>query len=643
MLDRSDLDPVLDFLQRHAPYSALDPLIRESLARLVRIEYLRRGARLALTSSEEARIYLVRSGAIREAGEGGALLAHYGEGDTFGAFLVMAQAAAPDPPLVWQAMEDTLLYSVASSEFRELGAHAPLLGAFFEGQRLGLRSGEAIFRARERLETGGLAAQVDALSTRVSSLLQGSIVQIAANQSIRAAARRMSEARVSSVVVVSAAERSSRGELLGIVTDRDLRNRVVAEGRSADDPVRTIMSTPVVTITPEASLMQALVVMVEHGVHHLVVLEEGRPVGVVTLTDWMRARAENPVYLLNDIQRQSELGGLVAVSAQRPRVLVQLVEAGIGCGEVHAVLTSLEDAITRRLIALVSRELRDEGLEVPQEGWCWVAFGSQARHEGSLHSDQDNGLILSDHLEGAAPGLVALAERVCAGLDACGYSLCRGGTMASRESCRKPLHAWRREFRGWIDEPSRAAVLRGAIFCDSRAIDGRGELLSGLQRSVIEGVTRRPLFVAHLARDALARRPPLGFFRQLVVEPSGEHRETLDMKRRGVIPIVDLARVYALESGCAQPGTRARLRWARQHGRLNESSYEEVSEALDIVQRERLRHHVRCVKSARPVDDHLRPAELSGVERRQLRDAFRVVGIFQGNLEHSHQLGNLSG
>ncbi len=646
MNDSSELQPIVEFLGRHAPYAGLDAVAREQLARQLSIEYARRGTHMRPDTVQDPRVYLVRSGAIRECDEGGVLLAHHGEGDTFGMALSPKGASSGGQVPRWEAMEDSLLYSVVGSRFAELCSRWPRLAAFFEGQRVGLAQGEALSRNREDTVAGSaLAAHADALSTRIASLLRGTVVHVSANESIRTAARRMSDARVSSVIVVDSSGDGpgAAGRPLGIVTDRDLRNRVVAEGRSTDAPVHTIMSAPVISVSPEASLLQALVIMVDHSVHHLVVLDEHEPVGVVTLTDWMRARAQNPVYLLNDIQRQTDVAGLAAISAQRSRVLVHLMEAGIGPREVHAVLTTLQDAITRRLIALASRELRAEGLELPSQGWCWVSFGSQARQEGALGSDQDNGLVLADEPAGYEPHFRALGERVCRGLDACGYPFCRGGIMASEAECRKSLRAWEDDFRRWIAEPSRDAVMRGAIFFDMRAIDGDEQLVSTLRTRVAEAVVERPLFVAHLARDALVRRPPLGFFRQLVVEPSGEHAETLDVKRRGVMPIVDLARTYALESGCAEPETRRRLEWARRRGTLSDRGFEELSEALEVIQRERLRHQVRCVTGERPIDNHLRPAELSGAERRQLRDAFRVVRTLQQNLEHSRQLGNLSG
>jgi len=628
MLDATDLQPVSDFLGRYAPYSKLTAAERDELARELSVEYARRGSSIPAGASEP-RVYVVRSGAVRELDQDGNLRAEHGEGDTFGVD-EERKAGAPHAAR-WEALEDTLLYSLTRARFSVLSERSPLLHAFFAGQRTGLAQGQAA--ALSRLESSGHG---DALTTRISSLLEGSVVRVASDASIRTAAQRMTEARVSSLVICG-----PENQLYGIVTDRDLRSRVVAEGRSVDDQIHTIMSAPVVTVRPDASLMQALVTMAERGLHHLVVVDDEHPVGVVTLSDWMRAQTLNPIYLLDRIRRQTDVTGLSLVSAERPRVVVQLMESGLGAREVHALLTLIGDAVTRRLIGLVSDELRAEGLELPREGWCWVAFGSQARREHSLGSDQDNGLVLADHLDPSEPRFRALAERVCAGLDACGYAYCRGGIMASQDGCRKTLGDWASDFSHWIRNPTGEAVLRSAIFFDLRALHGQEELLDSLRARVAAEAAARPLFMAHLARDALDRRPPLGFFRQLVVEPSGERTETLDVKQRGVGPIVDLARVYALESRCPAQETFRRLRWARDREHLGETDFVELEEALRVIQRERLWHHVRCVKGGRPVDDRLRPEELSGVERRQLRDAFLVVQGAQQALELGRQLRSL--
>lgn len=626
MSSKPELEPFVDFLGQHAPWSELSHTARAELAGQLEIEYRRRGSELCPPGSKLERLYIVRSGGLREVNAAGNLLADHGEGDTIG-----AEALAGREPRanLLRAIADTLLYTLSPERFARVCQAHPEVLAFFT-QRAG-ESLRAASHAPHDAEPGS-----PNLSLRVGSLVTRAVVSVRANTSIRHAATLMTNERVSSLLVTG-------GPALGIMTDRDLRSRVIAEGRSADDPVASIMSSPVAGVDADAMLTDALMEMMNRGVHHLAVHRAGTVVGVLTVSDLVQSQATNPIYLLSDIGRQSSIAGLVQVSQQRADVLLQLVAAGAKAVDIQRILTRIGDALTRRCIALAQLELEKSGPPLPAQGFCWVAFGSQARQEHALGSDQDNGLILSESIAASDPRLSALAERVCDALAACGYPRCPGGIMAVTNRYRQPLSVWRAYFSEWIREPSRDAVMRGSIFFDLRAIAGDAALVTSLEEHVVEQVHERPLFIAHLARDALARRPPLGFFGRLVVEPGGEHSDTLDLKHRGVIPIVDLARVYALEGGCRGASTLERLRCARSRRTLSETGCEELVDALEVIGRSRLRHQARCLREARPVDNLARFEELSSVERRQLRDAFSVVKGLQDALEHSHQLGRISG
>jgi CBS domain-containing protein len=309
--------------------------------------------------------------------------------------------------------------------------------------------------------------------------------------------------------------------------------------------------------------------------------------------------------------------------------------------DTHQILTEIGDAITRRLIEMTWRELKAEGYEEPVGRYCWVAFGSQARHEQALGSDQDNGLIFSDASLGSAGVLGRLAERVCDGLDACGYPRCKGDIMACVERWRQPSAEWKRQFSRWIREPTKEAVMRGSIFFDMRAIHGEPALAMDLGKHVLAEISSQPLFLDLLAHNSLDRRPPLGFFRQLVVESSGEHESTLDLKHRGLVPIVDLARVYGLEAGCWDSNTLVRLRQAAAAGVLSETGCTELMDAYELIGAVRLRLQAEQLKHGRSATNHLDPNDLTSAERGHLRDAFSVVSTIQSSLSASRQLSLL--
>lgn len=617
------LQPVVSFLGEHAPFDRLPLSERKQLAAACEIEYLRRGAALLKAGERCDRLWLVRSGGLVEEDDSGNLIAHYGEGAVVGAELLFTERASASS---LSALQDTLLYTLPAERFRQLLRDEPALEPLLLGpasQRL-----RAVSMAPPRPAPGGAS-----LNKRVRSLLVRPLVSVGADVSIEEAARRMTHERVSSVIV------TGRGGL-GIVTDRDLRSRVLASGANPRDPIHTIMSSPVAGVDVGSSLLEALMEMTRREVHHLAVLEDGAAVGVVTLSDLVQSHVANPVFVLNEVARQDDLEGVIRVSRRRADVLLQMVAADARASDTHRILTQVGDAITRRLIEITSSQLAAEGWELPS-GYCWVSFGSQAREEHALASDQDNGLILSDSVASSNPALRLLAERVCSALDACGYPRCPGGIMALTDQWRQPASVWRDQFSRWIREPTKDAVMRGSIFFDMRPLHGESALATELADHVASEIAARPLFLAHLARDAVSRRPPLGFFGQLVVERGGEHKKTLDLKHQGLIPIVDLARLYGLESGCETAHTLVRLQHAAKHRVLSESGCSELMDAFECIGGVRLRLHARWLTQGKPADNYLDPTELSSAERGHLRDAFSVINTMQHALEYSRQLGLL--
>ena len=185
--------------------------------------------------------------------------------------------------------------------------------------------------------------------------------------------------------------------------------------------------------------------------------------------------------------------------------------------------------------------------------------------------------------------------------------------------------------------------MRASIFFDMRAVAGNAGLVYTLRQTLLEEVKRQPVFLAHLARNAMARTPPLGLFRQIVLEKEGTHAATLDLKHRGLVPIIDLARFLALEAGCSSPKTLQRLRAAQERGGLSSEGLSELRAAFELIALLRLQHQARCVSRSEAPDSFIHPDELSAAERRHLRDAFRVVKATQDSIHLSHQLGDLSG
>ncbi len=620
----ADLLPIEEFLAEHPPFDELSEAERRGAARQVEIEYFRRGRPLVPFGKAPERVYLVRSGRLQEYDESARLRAEYGEGESCCAESIVGEAPYRRS---LTAAEDSLVYGFAADRFRRLCEANRVVGAFFEGRAAG--------RLRVSVRPPG-AVDGSGLTTRVGSLVSRPLVSVAASVSIEEAARLMTRERVSSLIVEGPVG-------LGIVTDRDLRSRVLAERRDPAQPIYQVMSEPVHSVRADCTVAEALLSMMQRGVHHLLVTEEEEPKGVLTGSDLLRAQEVHPVYLAEAVRRAGTLAELAGLAGERAQVVRAMVNAGARAVDVHRVLTKIADVFVARCVEGVWQQLESQGTARAESGWCWVAFGSQAREELALGSDQDNGLILESDDPELEATLKPFAEGVCRWLDACGYPLCPGDMMAKVDAWRKPLAFWEGRMLRWFREPSKDAVMHADIILDRRPIVGDASLSEKLAEFSAREAKKHPLFLAHLARDALVRRPPVGLFRQFTVEHGGEHADTLDIKHRGLIPIVDLARFYAYQSECTEANTRARLRHSAQRGVLSRQGCAELLDAFEVIGSHRLRHHVALLDQGQRPDNHLDPRDLTPRSRSELKDAFGVVKQIQDAVEHGHQLGLLSG
>jgi CBS domain-containing protein len=269
--------------------------------------------------------------------------------------------------------------------------------------------------------------------------------------------------------------------------------------------------------------------------------------------------------------------------------------------------------------------------------------GSQARREQSSHSDQDNALLISDAMSGDDDQYFrALAERVNDGLNACGYIYCPGEVMAKTDRWRQPQAVWKRYFEQWIERPEPKALMFASVFFDLRALHDPSGLFPRLHDHVLELSRNNRIFIAYMAANALKHRPPLGFFRSFVLIRSGDHNHTFDIKHRGSVPIVDLARVYALSSGLPEINTVERLEAAAEHKSLSRNGSANLIDAYELISTLRMRHQTEQIRHGAKADNFLAPEQLSPLERGHLKDAFRLIDTMQESLGQRYQAGRFT-
>jgi CBS domain-containing protein len=393
-----------------------------------------------------------------------------------------------------------------------------------------------------------------------------------------------------------------------------------------------------VTIQARSYAFEALLTMSRRNVHHLPVLDGDDLAGMVTTTDLMRLQAASPVYLIGDVWKQDDVDGLAHISERLPELILHLVDADATADDVGHAVTAVTDALTRRLL-----DLAEARLGPPPVPYAWVALGSQARHEQTAHSDQDTALLLPDEVsEGDDAYFQDLARFVSDGLHACGYAYCPGDVMATNATWRQPLHAWHDYVDGWINEPSPKALMHSSIFFDMRHLHGDEALTTTLLDRVRQQCKGNTIFLASLAANALQYRPPLGFFRQFVLERHGGQEKTLDLKHQGVVPAVDLARVYALGAGVSAINTQARLDALADTKAMAASDAANLSDAHAFIAYVRLQHQGHQLRAGEAPDNYVSPDALSPFERRHLKDAFTVISQMQSALAQKYQTSMIS-
>lgn len=616
---QAELIEIREFLAEHPPFDQLPGEVLDILPKRLTVRYLRRGSSFPPEQSATASASLIRAGAVEFRSAKGELLEKMGEGE-----LYTITCPGSDDNLQRNGIcsEDTLLYQIPCEEIQELRQRFPEFNSHFE-KSMRLRLQHAI----DQLQHGhGTISNL--MNMKAGTLIHRAPVIIDPDQTIRQAAQKMGEEQVSALLIME------NDTLHGIVTDRDLSLRCIAAGISVDQPVSNIMTSNVFALDEERAAFDGLLEMTRRKIQHLpIISRSGKIRGVISASEILYRHSLNTISLAATIKRSSSVDELVEATGQLPELQMQMLNSGMTAGHLTQALSAVTDAITERLLQLAEAELG-----APPVPYVWLACGSQARREQTTVSDQDNAMLIDNAMQPEHDEyFAALARFVSDGLNRCGFRYCPGDAMATNPKWRQTLNGWQRHFDKWVNTPEKMSLMLTSIFFDIRPIYGDESLYQRLRDKILPQCKANRIFLAYMAANALKNRPPLGFFRKFVLVHDGEHDDSLDLKHRGILPIVDLARVFALSAGLPQLDTKERLLAAQEAGQISREGTENLLHALEFIATLRARSQAEEHTAGKPMDSYVRPDSLSGVERNQLKDAFAAINTVQQALSQRYQ------
>ncbi|HEX4954026.1 MAG TPA: DUF294 nucleotidyltransferase-like domain-containing protein [Thermoanaerobaculia bacterium] len=591
-------DPA-SFLARHAPFDRISQAALAALEEPLEIRFAAAGDTLLTRGGAPSdALWVIRKGAVHLRRDGETLEV-LGPGECFG-YPSLLGGRSPQRDAV--AVADCLLFRFPAASFRKLLDEPGAARFFLEG-------------LTERLRATGPGSRFESsLVTPLWEICRRPVATVSPAATVAEAARRMRELAVGSLLVTS--DEFAPGEGLpwagvrGIVTERDLAERVLAAGRSPETPVAEIASSPVAALPVGGNSLDALLFLSSHGLRHLPLLDGDRVVGLVSARDLVELQSQSPLSLLRRIQRQPLADLLPGYARELRRAVVALVGAGVEASRLGTLVASCNDALARRLLADAEARLAHPPVEV-----AWLVHGSDGRREQILPTDQDNALAwhAAPADRAVAQGYVgALATSMVDGLLAAGFPPCPGGYMATR--WHDPLEQWKAKLSAWAEELRPERRLDLCTLLDLRVAAGSLDVSPLLELRRNLGENR--LLLRALAEDCARWPLPLGLFGGL-----REGEEGLDLKR-GSLLIVSVARIFALEAGSLATSTLNRLRDAEP---LLGPDAATLAESFSFLADLRLEHAGEALGRAKQPGHRLHLGELNTLEKRFLKDIFTFL------------------
>jgi CBS domain-containing protein len=635
---------IKDFMKDYPPFNLIDKKDLKWLAERVVVKYFTPGQTVFNQGDDPGQyIYMVREGAVhlyRQEGEKQILLDECDEGDVFGIRPLLAKEPYATTA---KAEEESIVYAIHIGGFEKFAEVNPrimmyLARTFAASARSkydGQVKGKLFLHNDQLVDSNFPLLEVQSIETKKAPITCGP------NATVQQAALIMTDNEVGSIIVTNESKKP-----LGIITDRDLRKKIATGIVPLETPVSEIMSSPVVTVSPNMTVADVQILMIRHKIHHLCITEDGTSntpaAGVISEHDLLVIQANNPAILIREIKRSNSGEQIRGLREKAEVLLKKYIYQEVSILFISTIMSEINDSIIVRAIEMSITDMEREGYKKPEADFCWLGLGSEGRREQLLRTDQDNALIFEDVAEEDYKSTKAyyleLSGRVTRILNEAGFKFCPADMMASNPKWCLSLQEWKETFEAWIFQPVPKALMHSTIFFDYRPIYGKIELSDALSESIFEYLNRQTIFLSFLAKNAMENPAPLSFFRNFVVERSGEHKNEFDIKARAMMPLADAARVLTLSHRVSKVNnTVRRFQKMAELEPQNKELYIQAADAYETLMRYRALQGLKNLNSGR----FFNPSELNKMERLNLRNSFQPIDELQSLLNLRFQLAYL--
>jgi CBS domain-containing protein len=546
-MKNSIADRVSHFLSGYPPFNLLNEKSLFKIASQAQIMYLEKGD--TVFKKDDAyhnHFYIVRDGAINLYHTTETNKNIVGINDTGDIFGLRALITKENYKLTATAYEESIVYAIPIEVFEsvthnQVKIHKYLITSFASNTY-------DPYTAEENAEIfiDYLPNKTQDIANFQTANYTKTPINCTSNTTLQEAAIEMCIHKISCIIVVD-----ENKYPIGIISNSDIKNKIATGKFPITTAVNNIMSSPVITDKENITVASAQLQMIQHNISHLCITKDGSPntklVGILTHHDILVTLGNNPSVILKEIKRAKRNKNLRNARLKANALLKSYLEQNIPISHIIKIISKINDAVTERAIELAIKKMGSP----PPVSFSWIAIGSQGRKEQLLFTDQDNGLIFRDVPEkndaSVRTYFLEFARLVTKTLNIVGFEYCKADMMASNDNWCKSISEWKNQFNEWIFNSDEKGILLSSIFFDYSHVYGEKSLVDSLTDSIYKSLDDSSIFFKYLAKDALKSPPPLGFFKQFLVEQNGEHKDLFNIKSRALMPLIDAARVLSLK------------------------------------------------------------------------------------------------